>query len=121
MITQQEQLDLTFLNFILCADIMRDYLDELKETNVYKQSTKKLINQLSEDLESRLSVDLKKIYARDEVTVVNCSNSFKRLIENIAKLSADDIHAVSSIIQSFKDNREEFLSKNEIVFKELDV
>lgn len=120
MITQQEQLDLTYLNFVLCADLMRDYLDELKETKVYKQSTRNLINQLSEDLEKRLAVDLKKIYARDETIVVNCSNSFKSLIGILATLSADDVHAVSSILQGFKNNREEFLSKNEIIFKELD-
>lgn len=118
-VTPKERVSLINLNFVLCASLMSEYMDELKGTVVYKSKTKILINELSNDMNKRLRADLPKVFAKDEEIVVNMLREMQNVIELISTLTGDDLIAVSQIIKSFADNKDEFLDRNPIILKTL--
>ena len=56
----------TYTNTVICAELLSNYLEDLKETPVYRQQIKHLSGNLSTELEKMLKTELPKIFAVEE-------------------------------------------------------
>lgn len=110
----------TYTNTVICAELLSNYLEDLKETSVYRHQIKRDVITLSAELEKVLKIELPKIFDIDEMFTVNLMREFKSLVENIASSSADDLILYSQVINKIKEDKEAFLDKFEINLKELD-
>lgn len=110
----------TYTNTVIAAELLSNYLDDLKETPVYRQQIKHLSGNLSAELEKMLKIELPKIFDINEMFTINLMREFKSLVENIASSSADDLILYSQVIDKIKENKEAFLDKFEITLTKLD-
>lgn len=105
---------------ILTCELLVDLIDELRDTNEFRQSLKSKANNLEAEIEPILAKNMPKFYEIDEEQTVNVMISLKKLISNISTLGTNEIILVGQIIDDFKNNRELFNQKYEIVFQKLD-
>jgi hypothetical protein len=105
----------TYTNVVICGELMSNYIDDLKETRLYKQGLKNSCNGAQKEIEGMLKKELPRMYEADEMFLNNLMIDFKKLVENITMLSADDLVVVSRLIQDYKLDRDKFLNKFEIV------
>lgn len=110
----------TYTNLIICAELMVNYQDELKNTPVYKQQIKNYSKNLQEELEKMLKVELPKLYSVDEQFLVNIMREYKDLVENLTSTGADDLIAISQIIKEYKKDKDTFLDKHQLTLKKID-
>ena len=110
----------TYTNTVICAELLSNYLEDLKDTPVYRHMIKSHSKQLSAELEKMLNIELPKVFEVDEMFTVNLMREFKSLVENIASSSADDLILYSQVINRIKEDKEAFLDKFEITLTKLD-
>lgn len=116
---QEKQL-FTYTNTIICAELLTNYLDELKDTPLYRQRLKNISNSFVGELELLLSKELPRIYNVDEMFVVNLMREYKDLVENLTSLGGDDLIIIGQMIKEYKQDRDKFLNKFEITLKKID-
>lgn len=110
----------TYTNTIICAELLSNYLEELKDTPLYRQRLKNISNGLVIELESLLKKELPKIYSVEEQFVVNLMREYKDLVESITSSGGDDLIVISQLIKEYKLDRDKFLNKFEITLKKID-
>lgn len=116
---QQEQL-FTYTCTLLCAELMVNYMEELKGTLFYKHGIKSSSTRLESEIESLLKTELPKIYAANETYVVNCMTHLKELVDSISELNSSEIIEYTQILREFKKDKDMFLDKHQLVLKKLD-
>lgn len=109
----------TYTNTVICAELLSNYLEELKETPVYRQQIKHLSSNLSNELEKMLKTELPKIFQVDEMFTLNIMREYKELVENITSASADDLIVIGQLIKEYKRDNNKFLDKFEITLKQI--
>lgn len=114
-----EKENFVYLNTVFCCELLADYMDQLKSTPVYKANIKVNAMQLSNQINRVLHTELPKVFQMDETMTINIMNQFKSLVNSVSDLEPQDLVIISQIIQAYKENREYWLNKHEIVFKEL--
>ena len=110
----------TYTNTVICAELLSNYLEELKETPVYRQQIKHLSGNLSTELEKMLKTELPKIFQVDEMFTVNLMREYKDLVENLTTASADDLIVIGQLIKEYKKDSSKFLDKFEITLTKID-
>ncbi len=115
----QEQL-FTYTNTVICAELLSNYLDDLKETPVYRQQIKHLSGNLSTELEKMLKTELPKIFEVDEMFTVNLMRKYKDVVENLTSASADDLIVIGQLIKEYNKDKDKFLDKFEITLTKID-
>lgn len=108
------------LNMILTCELLVDLIDELRDTVEFRQSLKSKANNLEAEIEPILAKNMPILYRIDEEQTVNTMTMLKRLISNISRLETNEVILVSQIIDDFKNNKELFNEKYEIVLRKLD-
>ena len=110
----------TYTNTVICAELLSNYLEDLKETPVYRQQIKNLSSNLSNELEKMLKTELPKIFQVDEMFTVNVMREYKDVVENLTSASADDLIVIGQLIKAYKSDKDAFLDKFEITLKQID-
>ena len=103
-----------YSNVVICGELMNNYIDELKDTRLYKQGLKNSCNNAQNEIELMLKKELPRMYEADEMFLNNLMRDFKRLVENITMCGPDDLLVISQIINKYKEDKEAFLEKFEI-------
>ena len=111
---------LTYTNTVICSELLSNYLEDLKETPVYRQQIKHLSGNLSNELEKMLKIELPEIFDVNEEFTVNLMKDYKDLVENLTSASADDLIVISQLIKTYKADRDKFLDKFEITLTKID-
>ncbi len=111
---------LTYTNTVICSELLSNYIEDLKETPVYRQQIKHLSGNLSNELEKMLKIELPKIFDVNEEFTVNLMKDYKDLVENLTSASADDLIVISQLIKTYKADRDKFLDKFEITLTKID-
>jgi len=109
-----------YANTVICTELLSNYLEDLKDTPVYRQQIKHLSCNLSNELEKMLKIELPKVFEVDEQFTVNLMRDYKGLVENLTSASADDLIVISQLIKSYKEDKDKFLDKFEITLKQID-
>lgn len=109
-----------YSNVVICGELMNNYIDELKDTRLYKQGLKNSCNNAQKDIEVMLKSELPRMYEADEMFLNNLMRDFKRLVENITMCGPDDLLVISQIINKYKEDKEAFLEKFEIKLDKID-
>lgn len=109
-----------YANVVICGELMRNYMEELKDTSVYRQALKNSCNGAQVEIEKMLDKELPKMYEADEQFLTNLMNDFKALVEQITSSGPDDLIVISQIIRSYKEDRDKFLDKFEITLTKID-
>lgn len=109
----------TYTNTVICAELLSNYLEELKGTPVYRQQIKHLSGNLSNEIEKMLKTELPKVFDVDEAFTLNLMREFKDLVENISSASADDLMIIGQLIKAYKVDRDKFLDKFEITLTKI--
>lgn len=110
----------TYTNAVICSELLSSYLEELKNTPVYRQQIKHLSTNLSAELEKMLKIELPKIFDVDEMFTLNLMRNYKDLVELITSLQGDDLMVLSQLIKEYNRDRDKFLDKFEIMLTKLD-
>jgi hypothetical protein len=110
----------TYTNTVICSELLSNYLEDLKNTPVYRQQIKHLSGNLSAELEKMLKTELPKIFDVEEEFTVNLMRDYKDLVENMTSASADDLIVISQLIKAYKGDRDKFLDKFEINLTKID-
>lgn len=118
MMTEQQLF--TYVNVVICAELMSGYMEDLKDTPHYRQSIKSRCKGLSEDLEPILNKELPKIFAADEQFTINCMKEFKGLVENLSNLSMNHIIAINQLITEYKKDPDRFLDKHQLTLTKIE-
>lgn len=100
----------TYTNLIICAELMVNYQDELKDTPYYKHQIKRDSKSLQEQLEKLLINDLPKLYEVDETILRTIMIEMKSIVESITSAGADDLIAISQIVNLYKKDKEKFIN-----------
>lgn len=111
----------THINVILCAELMVNYQEDLKDTRLYKHSVKQKSKALQEELEKMLKNEFPGLYQADEQFVVNLMQSMKSMIDSISSFGPDDIIVVSQLLEEYSRDKEKFLSIHDIKINTLDL
>lgn len=104
----------TYTNTVICAELLSNYLDDLKDTPLYRQQIKNLSSNLSAELEKMLKTELPKIFHVDEMFTLNLMREYKDVVENLTSASADDLIVIGQLIKEYKKDNNKFLDKFEI-------
>lgn len=110
----------TYTNTVICTELLSNYLEELKNTPVYRQQIKHLSGNLSNEIEKMLKTELPKVFEVDEMFTVNLMREYKDLVENITSASADDLIVIGQLIKEYKKDNNKFLDKFEITLTKID-
>lgn len=110
----------TYTNTVICTELLSNYLDDLKNTPVYRQQIKHLSGNLSTELEKMLKTELPKIFDVDEMFTVNLMREYKDVVENITSASADDLIVIGQLIKEYNKDKDKFLDKFEITLTKID-
>jgi hypothetical protein len=110
----------TYTNTVICAELLSNYFDSLKETPVYRHMIKVHSKQLSTELEKMLKTELPKIFQVDEVFTVNLMREYKDLVENLTSASADDLIVIGQLIKEYNKDSSKFIDKFEITLTKID-
>lgn len=111
----------THINVILCAELMVNYQEDLKDTRLYKHSVKKKSKDLQEELEKMLKNEFPGLYQADEQFVVNLMQSMKSMVDSVSSFGPDDIIVVSQLLEEYSRDKEKFLSIHDIKINTLDL
>jgi hypothetical protein len=109
-----------YANVVICGELMCNYMEELKDTKVYRQSLKNSCNNAQNEIELMLNKELPKMYQVDELFLTNIMNNFKSLVEDVTSCGPDDLLIISQLIQSYKKDKDKFLDKFEITLTKID-
>ena len=109
-----------YANVVICGELMCNYMEELKDTQVYRQSLKNSCNNAQNEIELMLKKELPKMYQVDELFLTNIMNNFKSLVEDVTSCGPDDLLVISQLIQSYKKDKDKFLDKFEITLTKID-
>jgi hypothetical protein len=109
-----------YTNTIIGSELLVNYLEELKETPIYRQRLKNISNSLIEELEQLLIREFPKIYNLDEEFIVNLMREYKDLLENITVCGGNDLIVIGQLIKEYKLDRDKFLNKFKITLKKID-
>jgi len=109
-----------YTNVVICGELMRNYIDELKDTHVYRQALKNTCNNAQVEIEKMLDKELPKMYQADELFLNNLMRDFKSLVEQITSCGPDDLLVISQLIRDYKNDRDKFLDKFEITLSKID-
>lgn len=110
----------TYVNFIICAELMQEYISDLNGTSVYRQEIKNRCKLLSTDLDKVLSISLPKMFSADEQFTINCMKELKNLVENISSLSMNDLIVYSQLIKDYKENPDRFIDKHQLTLTKIE-
>lgn len=110
----------TYACALICADLMVSYMYQLKDTPFYKQGIKNKCNSLSADLEEVLKADFDKPYRANESYMVNCMTHLESFVKLVSDLHSGEIIEYTQLLLEYRKDKEEFLSKHEIVLKKID-
>lgn len=109
-----------YANVVICAELMSNYIEELKDTSLYKQSLKNSCNTSQVEIERMLKTELPRMYEADELFLTNIMNNFKSLVEDVTSCGPDDLLVISQLIKDYKKDRDKFLDKFEITITKID-
>jgi transcription initiation factor IIF auxiliary subunit len=110
----------TYTNTVIASELLSNYLEDLKDTPVYRQQIKHHSKELALELEKMLKTELPKIFEVEEEFTVNLMRDYKDLVENLTSASADDLMVISQLIKAYKGDRDKFLDKFEINLTKID-
>jgi len=109
-----------YANVVICGELMCNYMEELKDTQVYRQALKNKCNGAQDEIERMLNKELPKMYQADEQFLTNIMNNFKSLVEDVTSCGPDDLLIISQLISAYKKDRDAFLNKFEITLTKID-
>ena len=113
------KLQLEYLKYVILGQLTIEQIDALKRTPVYKQRTKKLLNQTQSELSTFVEANFNNVYDSDPTMTTNILNSIDDIITKIATSSLDEMVMINSIIDKYNNNKEYFNEIMNIDFVEL--
>jgi len=109
-----------YANVVICGELMCNYMEELRDTQVYRQALKNKCNAAQDEIEIMLNKELPKMYQADEQFLTNIMNNFKSLVEDVTSCGPDDLLIISQLISAYKKDKDAFLNKFEITLTKID-
>lgn len=110
----------TYANVVICGELMSNYIQELKDTPVYRQALKNTCNNAQIEIEKMLDKELPKMYQADELFLTNLMRDFKNLVEQVTSCGPDDLLVISQLIREYKSDKDKFLDKFQITLTKID-
>jgi hypothetical protein len=111
---------LIYLQAILTGYLLSELLQDLENGKYQKNDIKYTTNRLAKLLEKKILEDgIGKIWNIDEELVINLLREKETLIKSLSIATPEEFMVINQLIQSYFDNREEFLKRNPILLTKL--
>lgn len=111
---------LIYLKSLVLSQLLLESVDELANTNLYKQNTKNLLNKTYKVLEENVNEDFSSIYDNDPETMTNVMRSITELLGKVTTFDIDSLVMVNAIIDKYNENEEWFKEYSNAEFLRLD-
>lgn len=108
-----------YTNVVLGAELVCNYMEELKDTQVYRHALKNTCRTTQFEIEKMLNKELPKMYQADELFLTNLMNDFKSLLEQVSSCGPDDLLVISQLIREYKKDKDRFLDKFDITLNKI--
>ena len=113
-----KQLD--YLKVVLLGQLTIEAIEDLQNTNKYKQNLKNQGNKFLKMLENYVQDDYNTVYLNNQEMTTNVLRKIGTLIDKIKNSDVDDLVMIDAIIDKYKDNQEWFMEHASADFLKLD-
>ncbi len=112
--SKQEELNQSFLKAVIYSELLSQELENLKDTNMYKQSFKNKLNQVQKECERFAEAPLNHLYKEDEELLTNSLQKLELFVGMLSKTHLRDMIVFIEILKKFDERKEELVSNFEI-------
>ena len=110
-----EKKQLAYMNLLITGWLMLGQLDELKDTNAYKQKIKSLVNQLVPEIERMVDEDLNYLWGKaDDQALYQVQEKCRLFIHQMASMKTENIAGLGELLEQFSRHPELTLHRSGI-------
>lgn len=99
---QIQQQYIHLLNSALASVLLLECLDGLKNTNVYRQDIKQLVNRLERVLSEYSKDKIAAIWGVDDESMYKIMDYQKQFIKNVANMRPEHLGVINEIVELYK-------------------
>jgi hypothetical protein len=115
----QQNKQLEYLKVVLLGQLTIEAIEDLQNTNQYKQNVKKQGNRFLSMLESYVQNDYNSVYLNNQEMTMNVLRKINSLIDKIKDADIDSLVLIDSVIDKYNQNKEWFKKHSNAEFLEL--
>jgi hypothetical protein len=109
-----------FLKSMLISQLFLETIDQLKNTQQYRQDIKNQTNRLEKMLENYSIREFDVIYKTNPEMTTNIMNKIESLVDKISTSSIEDLVMINAVIEKYNENKEWFREHGRAEFLKID-
>lgn len=115
-----ETKQMVFLKSMMISQLLLETLDQLKNTQQYRQDIKNQTNRLEKMLEQYAIREFDIIYKTDPEMTTNIMNKIESLVNKISTSPIDELVMINAVIDKYTENKDWFIKYGSAEFLKID-